>query len=429
MKAKRKTIKHPHDNIASITHVPYKEGKNKFEIYIRKKYSPTGKPQRLYKATQNIAKDYVNELTDELGEYGLSSLKQINPDQRADAARALKILPATGFKELEPAIKHLLELKEKEDAKSDITVAQIVDEKIAKVRGRVGMRAKGKNVKGGSNKTLIEYEYYGKILKKEHGYMRAVDFKNKEHFFPIYEELGYRENFRKVCHAIFNLCIKEHAGKVIKRGQNPITQDKEDIADKDPAYLKQDQWKKLVLTAIATENEDYKKGNAYELTGWATLGLWCGLRPDAELRLLDWKDIDLDYKKRVWVYSSKTRKKRHVDIPNCAVEILKKVAKKKGLVVKQKNYHKRVLSLKARAGVGRPIWVNDIMRHTFASMHWAMHQDERELIKQMGHIDNSELDYYVAEEKDLVDHAEEFWNFTPPISQCTGSGNPDLRTS
>ena len=40
------------------------------------------------------------------------------------------------------------------------------------------------------------------------------------------------------------------------------------------------------------------------------------------------------------------------------VEILKKVAKKKGLVVKQKNYHKRVLSLKARAGVGRPIWVN-----------------------------------------------------------------------
>ena len=68
MKAKRKTIKHPHDNIASITHVPYKEGKNKFEIYIRKKYSSTGKPQRLYKATQTIAKDYVNALTDELGE-------------------------------------------------------------------------------------------------------------------------------------------------------------------------------------------------------------------------------------------------------------------------------------------------------------------------------------------------------------------------
>ena len=53
------------------------------------------------------------------------------------------------------------------------------------------------------------------------------------------------------------------------------------------------------------------------------------------------------------------------------------------------------------------------MRHTFASMHWAMHQDERELIKQMGHIDNSELEYYVAEEKHLVDQAEEFWNFTP----------------
>jgi len=433
MKAKRKTIKHPHDNIASITHVPYKEGKNKFEIYIRKKYSPTGKPQRLYKATQNIAKDYVNELTDELGEYGASSLKQINPDQRADAARALKILSATGFKELYPAILYLKDLKEKEDAKSDVTIAQIVREKIEDIEKKNEILKKGQKVRGGSRKTLIEYNHYGKWLCEDWENLRVVDFDEEKHFLPIYNERRCQTNFLKCSKVFFNYCIKKHKGKIIKI--NPITEEKIKLGEHEVKVFKPDQWKRLIHTAVATEGQEYTKNNAYEFTAMVVLGLWCGLRPEAEMRQVEfpkdrlkWEDVDLE-EKEVWVYSTKTLKYRHVKIPDCAIPILRNVRQKKGFIVKDLNYAKRFRDFTARAGVSskQGIWHNDIMRHTYATYYHAKFNDEKELIKQIGHVDDRELKFYRKFGKEYRSQAEEFWNFTPPISQCTGSGNPDLK--
>ena len=181
----------------------------------------------------------------------------------------------------------------------------------------------------------------------------------------------------------------------------------------------------MILSAIATEDKEYCKGNTYQFTAWAVLGLWCGLRPDSELRHLDWKDVDLE-RKRVWVWSHKTHKGRWVEIPDCAVGVLKKVERKSGLVVKARNYHKRVQNLKAMAGVGKPVWKPDIMRHTFASMHWAKYQEEGKLISLLGHKDDDLLNHYRRFEKNLRDQAEEFWNFTPPSGSPKG-GTHELK--
>ena len=70
MKEKGKTIKHPHTDIATIRHVPWKKGESKYEIYIFKKYSPTAKAQRLYRKTERDAKDYVNALANERKSFG-----------------------------------------------------------------------------------------------------------------------------------------------------------------------------------------------------------------------------------------------------------------------------------------------------------------------------------------------------------------------
>ena len=51
----------------------------------------------------------------------------------------------------------------------------------------------------------------------------------------------------------------------------------------------------------------------------------------------------------------------------------------------------------------------------------AKFNDEKELIKQIGHVDDRELKFYRKFGKEYRSQAEEFWNFTPPISQCNSS--------
>ena len=111
MNDKGKTIKHPHTDIATIRHVPWKKGESKYEIYIFKKYSPTGKAQRLYRKTERDAKEYTNALANERKSFGSHALKQFTPDQRADAERAFAVLHETNFSNLYDAVSFLRDLK------------------------------------------------------------------------------------------------------------------------------------------------------------------------------------------------------------------------------------------------------------------------------------------------------------------------------
>lgn len=420
MKKKRETIKHPHTDIASITYIPDKKSESKYEIRVRKKYSSTGKAKRYYKKTQAEAKEFINLLANEKKDFGSHALKQFPPEKRLDAAKAFEILEDTGFESLTDAMIHLKELRKGEEGKSPITISEIIEEKIADIEEKNSM-----NAKGGSERTLQEYHYRGrKVLGGTFGAMRVADFDNDKHFKPLWEKEGKSDHFLRICKAIFNHCIKKHKGKIIK--ECPITEEKfKKNRNEGPAIFKSDEWRRLILSAIATEDKEYCKGNTYQFTAWAVLGLWCGLRPDSELRHLDWKDVDLE-RKRVWVWSHKTHKGRWVEIPDCAVGVLKKVERKSGLVVKGRNYHKRVQNLKAMAGVGKPVWKPDIMRHTFASMHWAKYQEEGKLISLLGHKDDDLLNHYRRFEKNLRDQAEEFWNFTPPSGSPKG-GTQELK--
>ena len=406
MKDKGKTIKHPHTDIATIRHVPWKKGESKYEIYIFKKYSPTGKAQRLYRKTERDAKDYANALANERKSFGSHALKQFTPDQRADAERAFAVLHETNFTNLYDAVSFLRDLKKSEKAKSPITITEIIEDKITDIANK-----NAQDAKGGSARTLQEYHYRGrKVLGEAYGSMRVVDFDNDTHFIPLWKKHGQEDHLLRVCKSIFNFCVKKYKGQVIK--ECPITEEKFKRKRDEPKIFQQDEWQRFIITALLTNEEKFRRKNTYALAPWAVLGLWCGLRPHAELRHLDWKDINLD-KKIVYVHSHKTHKARWVDIPNCAVGILRSHEKEQGAVVNPKNLDKRERALKDRAGVSRPIWANDIMRHTFASMHWAKHQDEGKLISLLGHKDDDQLMHYRRFEKGLRDQAQEFWNFNP----------------
>lgn len=404
-----RVVKHRLEDVASISKQLKESHHKRYKVYIKKDYRKLGDPKtyRLFFSTEREARDWV-----ENRKYDFESLKDLTDLQVADAKLALQELGETGFDTLHSAVKRLKEIKVKEDNKSDIKIEKIVKDKIDEVQELNAMLKKGKRIHGGSSRTLIEYKHYGKIISKNWGHLRVVDFSEEEHFLPVYKKRGRQPNFLKCAKAIFNLCIKKYKGKVIR--DNPITEEKVKEGEKDPKILKPGDWRKLILSAIATEEEEFSKGNTYEFTAMITLGLWCGLRPQAEMRQFDspekrlkWEDVDLN-EKEVWVYSTKTLKHRFVKIPDCAIPILKRVQRETGFVVKDRNYSKRFRDFINRAGVK---WHSDIMRHTYATYYHAQFNDEKELIKQMGHVDDRELKFYRKFGKEFRAQAREFWNF------------------
>ena len=149
---------------------------------------------------------------------------------------------------------------------------------------------------------------------------------------------------------------------------------------------------------------------------YVILGLWCGLRPTAEIDRLDWKDIHLDGDKpSVFIHPDwKVKHSRWVDIPACALELLKRCRKSSGKVVNSKNLRRRLDWLKEEAGVAES-WSSDIMRHTFASMHYGLHGDKNGIANQLGHVSTGVLDHYVNNGKRMRERANEFFSFTTPL--------------
>ena len=420
-----KAVKHRLEEVASISKQLNEPQHKRYKVYIKKDYRKLGDPKtyRLFFSSEREARDWV-----ENRKFNFESLKDLTDLQVADAKLALQELRETGFDTLHSAVKCLKEIKVKEDNKSDVKIDQIVQDKIDKVQKLNAKLKKGKRMRGGSSRTLIEYKHYGKIISKNWGHLRVVDFREEEHFLPIYEEGGRQPNFLKCAKAIFNLCIKKYKGKVIR--DNPIIEEKDEEGEKDPKILKPGDWRKLILSAIATEEEEFSKGNTYEFTAMIALGLWCGLRPQAEMRQVDshekrlkWEDVDLN-EKEVWVYSTKTLKHRFVRIPDCAIPILRRVQRDSGFVVKDRNYSKRFRDFINRAGVK---WHSDIMRHTYATYYHAQFNDEKELIKQMGHVDDRELKFYRKFGKEFREQAKEFWGFKLKANEVIQKSAVDLK--
>ena len=67
------------------------------------------------------------------------------------------------------------------------------------------------------------------------------------------------------------------------------------------------------------------------------------------------------------------------------------------------------------------------MRHTYATYYHAQFNDEKELIKQMGHVDDRELKFYRKFGKEFRDQAKEFWNFKLKANEDSQRSPVDLK--
>jgi integrase len=122
---------------------------------------------------------------------------------------------------------------------------------------------------------------------------------------------------------------------------------------------------------------------------------------------------------------AKTRRRRVVDISPNASEWIR-LDSTAGGAIGGTNFRRRWDAARHRAGLIPPPpkdrkdapevpgrWSHDIMRHTFASMHYAKHRNEALLKQQMGHSASEETLFRHYRALKTPGDAEKFWAISP----------------
>ncbi|MBL9113519.1 MAG: tyrosine-type recombinase/integrase [Verrucomicrobiaceae bacterium] len=139
------------------------------------------------------------------------------------------------------------------------------------------------------------------------------------------------------------------------------------------------------------------------------IGGFAGLRPE-ELRRLDWEEIDLDGGFiEVKATKSKTGKRRLVTISKNLKAWLAPYAGQTGRVAQPNERRHRRAAMKA---VKLDRWPMDVLRHSFASYHVALHKDLNETALQLGHTSTKMLFQHYREAV-KPEAARQWWALKP----------------
>ncbi len=151
-----------------------------------------------------------------------------------------------------------------------------------------------------------------------------------------------------------------------------------------------------------------------ELIPYFAIGFFAGLRPVNELGEFCWENINFESKMiTVLPATAKKRRQRHVDMSDNLLAWLTPFRKKQGPIF----FHdRRARNLRNEAGI---VWTPDVMRHSFASFHLALHGDITATSMQLGHTRiNVLLSHYrnIRTPKGTAvtkDYAQQYWNIRP----------------
>lgn len=150
----------------------------------------------------------------------------------------------------------------------------------------------------------------------------------------------------------------------------------------------------------------------YDLVPYVALGVFAGLRPEKELRALDWSKINLAERTiRIDASLAKTRQRRVIEIDDTLVAYLTPYAKRRGPVVEIDGQEFRKRWEDCRKDAGLVPWLHDVLRHTYATYSLAAFNDIGKLALQMGNSPQVIHSNY----KGLVSNAdaERFWALRP----------------
>ena len=187
----------------------------------------------------------------------------------------------------------------------------------------------------------------------------------------------------------FTWCVREgycesNPCKAVKRPRSD---------DSPPAIFTPPETKKLLQTALRYDPR---------LVPYLAIGLFAGVRP-LEIERLTWADV-LEHYIEITAAKAKTRKRRLVSLSDNLKQWLAL-----GGDLPLTNKRKRLARVVQIAGLN---WKPDIMRHSFASYHLAMHTSADKTALELGHRDSKML---FAHYRELVtkEAAQSYWSIRP----------------
>jgi integrase len=276
------------------------------------------------------------------------------------------------------------------------TVREVIDELLAT-----------KKAAGLSERYLNDLHYRLGIFAKSYGQEKIVDISA-----PLVDAyvLGLpltatsRNNHRSLLGVLFNFAV-------------------------DSGYLLE-----VPITKKSKSKEKYGKPNIFTVEEAArllsccddnilpavALGLFAGLRPEAEKWRMDWSKIHLD-RKKIDVDETKDRgdhaSVRWVDIPDNLVTWLLPHQKRSGPICPTDGnvYYGSIRKAKQAAGINRR--TPDGLRHSFCSYHYALYQDAGLTSAQAGHT-NLKTFFRHYRQRVLREDAERFFSITPADGQA-----------
>ena len=182
---------------------------------------------------------------------------------------------------------------------------------------------------------------------------------------------------RRMLHGLFEFALRrEWCDK------NPIKRiERKKVVKKEIQPLKLSETKRLIKTA-QRESPEYAIVTA--------LLVYTGIRP-REVRRLTWRDIDTE-EKTITVRSqcSKTGGVRQVEIPPVLNRLLITHKSQNTSHICPTDWQRRWRKIRDNSGF-RGRWVQDVLRHTYASFHAKNYTDLPRLQLNMGHRDQSLL--------------------------------------
>ncbi len=182
---------------------------------------------------------------------------------------------------------------------------------------------------------------------------------------------------RTILHGLFEFALRREW-----YDKNPIKRiERKKVVEKEIQPLKLSETKRLIKTA---QNESPE----YAIV--AALLVYTGIRP-REVRRLTWRDIDTE-EKTITVRSqcSKTGGVRQVEIPPVLNRLLITHKSPNSSHICPTDWQRRWRKIRDNSGF-RGRWVQDVLRHTYASFHAKNYADLPRLQLNMGHRDLSLL--------------------------------------
>ena len=294
---------------------------------------------------------------------------------RESALRCSKILDGYG-KTLDDATDFFRSYLEREKAKADSATVSA----LAKLWQESKKSSARKTLRTG---TLRNIDETANTLTKIWGERRILEITNQDvgkYIDGINASARRKYNVCSLIGQFFNWCIKEKHTDL-----NPAKEIEIEIEANEPAILSIAESERLIHL-VETDFRD--------LGRYVAICLFAGLRP-TEAKLLKFDLIHLTEKQiTVQGQTSKVKESRNVNIEDTLAWWLAEFADEpchESYIVRQKNFRPRLEKLRVAAGYklaganeNATGWVEDILRHTFASFWLAKYKERGKLAEEMG---------------------------------------------